>query len=87
MITLCLAGDHSCVEKFISTLSPEIPFCPSLGDLKTTLSHPESTSHRELSANQRKQLGIHPGTIRLSVGIEAASDIFSHLERGLEAIA
>ena len=87
MITLCLAGDHSCVEKFISTLSPEIPFCPSLGDLKTTLSHPESTSHRELSANQRQQLGIHPGTIRLSVGIEAASDIFSHLERGLEAIA
>ena len=61
MLTFRLAGDMGAVEKFIHALAPEIPFCPSLGDLKTTLSHPESTSHRELSPSQRKQLGIHSG--------------------------
>ncbi len=86
MITFRLAGDQPNVEKFIATLSPQIPFCPSLGDLKTTLSHPESTSHRGLTPNQRKKLGIYSGTIRLSIGIERASDIFTHLERGLKAM-
>ena len=87
MVTFRLADDSRCVEKFIYTLSPEIPFCPSLGDLKTTISHPESTSHRELTSSQRKQLGIHPGTIRLSVGIEPTDDILSQLEMGFAAIA
>ena len=86
ILTFRLAGDLGAVEKFIRALAPEIPFCPSLGDLKTTLSHPESTSHRELSPSQRKQLGIYGGTIRLSVGIEQANEIFVHVERGLEAI-
>ncbi len=87
MITFRLADGPDCVEKFIYTLSPEIPFCPSLGDLKTTLSHPWSTSHRELSSSQREQLGIHPGTIRLSVGIEQTEDILSQLQMGFAAIA
>ena len=85
MITFRLARDAECVEKFIYALSPEIPFCPSLGDLRTTISHPESTSHRELTASQRQQLGIHPGTIRLSIGIEPTDEIFAHLQKGLDA--
>ena len=85
MITFRLARDAECVEKFIFALSPEIPFCPSLGDLRTTISHPESTSHRELTASQRQQLGIHPGTIRLSIGIEPTDEIFAHLQKGLDA--
>ena len=87
MITFRLAGNVEVVDKFIYTLSPEIPFCPSLGDLKTTISHPESTSHRELSSSRRQELGIHPGTIRLSIGIEPADDIFAQLQKGLTAIA
>ena len=85
MITFRLAGDAERVENFIYTLSPEIPFCPSLGDLRTTISHPESTSHRELTASRRQQLGIHPGTIRLSIGIEPTDEIFAHLQEGLDA--
>ena len=87
MLTFRLAGDLGTVEKFIYAVSPDIPFCPSLGDLKTTLSHPESTSHRELAEAQREQLEIYPGTIRLSVGIEEASEISAHIERGLQAIS
>ena len=87
MITFRLAGNVEVVDKFIYTLSPEIPFCPSLGDLKTTISHPESTSHRELSSSRRQELGIHPGTIRLSIGIESVDVIFAQLQKGLTAIA
>ena len=86
MLTFRLAGGQQMAEKFIYALSPSIPFCPSLGDLKTTLSHPESTSHRELTDGQREGLGIFAGTIRLSVGIEEPDEIFEHLERGLQAI-
>ena len=86
MITFRLARDANCVEKFINAMSPEIPFCPSLGDLRTTISHPNSTSHRELTPSQRQQLGIHPGTIRLSIGIEPTDEIFAHLQKALDAI-
>ena len=86
ILTLRLMDNVQAAEKFICAVSPHIPFCPSLGDLKTTLSHPESTSHREISADQRTKLGIYPETIRLSVGLEGASEIFAHLDRGLQAI-
>ena len=63
-----------------------IPFCPSLGEVSTTLSHPESTSHRGLTPDARKELGIDGGTIRLSIGIEAFPQIERHLQEALGAI-
>ena len=47
----------------------EIAFAPTLGDVGTTLSHPASSSHRALSAQERMALGIS-GFFRISVGIE-----------------
>ncbi len=64
-----------------------IPFCPSLGELATTLSHPESTSHRGLSAAERAALGITGGTIRLSVGIESTAAVIEAVEAGLAGLA
>ena len=48
----------------------EIAFAPTLGDVGTTLSHPASSSHRALSADERMALGISEGFFRISVGIE-----------------
>lgn len=73
-------------ERFIQAVADEIPFCPSLGDLSTTLSHPASTSHRGLTPQERTRLGISDELIRLSVGIESAESIQATLSRGLEAI-
>lgn len=59
------------VEAFIS-LSKKIAFCPSLGEIATTISYPRTTSHRGLSAQTADKLGITNGVIRISCGIESA---------------
>ncbi|MEX2185327.1 MAG: aminotransferase class V-fold PLP-dependent enzyme, partial [Pirellulales bacterium] len=69
MVTMTLCGGRSAADAFIAA-ARDVPFCPSLGELSTTLSHPATTSHRGLSETQRAALGITGGTIRLSIGIE-----------------
>ncbi len=87
MVTFQLRGGRPAATQFIRAVADSIPFAPSLGDLSTTLSHPESTSHRGLSPEERSHLGITGGTIRLSVGIESAEGIIAALNAGLRAIA
>ncbi|MEM7478023.1 MAG: aminotransferase class I/II-fold pyridoxal phosphate-dependent enzyme, partial [Planctomycetota bacterium] len=58
------------VQCLFSALAPDIAFVPSLGDVCTSLSHPETTSHRGYSPEERERLGIFTGTIRVSCGIE-----------------
>lgn len=85
MITFTLRGGLTAAERFIAA-ARAIPFCPSLGDLSTTLSHPASTSHRSLSEESRQKLGIHDTTIRLSIGIESSDAVVAGLEQGLAAV-
>jgi cystathionine beta-lyase/cystathionine gamma-synthase len=85
MVTFTLRGGTRAAEQFIAA-AKSIPFCPSLGDLSTTLSHPESTSHRGLTDEGRAALGIFGGTIRLSVGIESAQAIEAALAEGFAAV-
>jgi len=82
MVTFRLRGGRPAADRFISA-AKRIPFCPSLGEVVTTLSHPESTSHRGLSAEQRQELGITGGTIRLSVGTESSEFVLEALVDGL----
>lgn len=84
MVTFTLPGKLDVVQKFMAAAA-EIPFCPSLGELCTTLSHPASTSHVGLSPAEREKLDIFDGTIRLSVGVESAEHILTALEAGLAA--
>lgn len=56
---------------------------PSLGDVATTVSHPASSSHRNLSAAERRRLGVVDGLVRVSVGIEDADDIIADFEGAL----
>jgi cystathionine beta-lyase/cystathionine gamma-synthase len=86
IVAFHLLGGTSSAERFIRA-ARRIPFCPSLGEVSTTLSHPESTSHRGLTAAQRADLGIGGGTIRLSVGIESTDYILGALAEGLAALA
>lgn len=85
MVTFTLHGGLPAAERFIAA-AVAIPFCPSLGDLSTTLSHPASTSHRSLTPQTREELGISDATIRLSIGIESANAVLSALEQGLAAV-
>jgi methionine-gamma-lyase len=55
----------------------------SLGDVKTLVMHPASTSHRQLDATALDAAGIGPGTVRMSVGIEHVEDLWADLEQAL----
>jgi O-succinylhomoserine sulfhydrylase len=57
----------------------------NLGDTKTTITHPASTSHGRLTEEQRLAAGITQGMIRVAVGLEALEDIQADLARGLAA--
>ncbi|MDO5652505.1 MAG: O-succinylhomoserine sulfhydrylase [Brachymonas sp.] len=59
----------------------------NLGDVKTTLSHPASTSHGRLTEEQRQAAGIVQGLLRVAVGLEHIDDLKADLARGLAALA
>lgn len=82
MVTFTLEGGTEAAKRFI-TAAKQIPFCPSLGELCTTLSHPDSTSHRLMTAGQREALEIFGGTIRLSIGTESTEFVIEALKQGL----
>jgi O-succinylhomoserine sulfhydrylase len=57
----------------------------NLGDVKTTIIHPASTTHGRITPEARAAAGISEGLIRVAVGLEAVSDLKADLKRGLEA--
>ena len=59
----------------------------NLGDTKTTITHPASTSHGRLTEVQRQSAGITQGLIRVSVGLEDVEDLQADLARGLDTLA
>jgi O-succinylhomoserine sulfhydrylase len=58
----------------------------NLGDAKSLVTHPTTTTHFRLTQEQRLELGINDGLIRLSVGLEAAVDLQADLDRALAKV-
>jgi cystathionine beta-lyase/cystathionine gamma-synthase len=79
IITFHLRGGREESQAFLDR-ARAIPLAPSLGEISTTISHPESTSHRGLSSIERERLGIGPGTLRLSCGVESTAGLLEVLE-------
>lgn len=57
----------------------------NLGDTRSIATHPATTTHSKLSPRERRRIGITPGTIRLSVGLESIDDLIEDAERALHA--
>jgi cystathionine beta-lyase/cystathionine gamma-synthase len=85
MLTVKLHGGLKTAQKFISSVASDIPFCPTLGEAQTTLSHPVSTSHRSYSEEQLQSLGIDGGTLRFSIGLEPSKWIVEKILAGLDS--
>jgi O-succinylhomoserine sulfhydrylase len=62
-----------------------ISITANLGDTKTTITHPASTTHGRISAEARKAAGIGDGLLRVAVGLESVADVKADLARGLDA--
>jgi cystathionine beta-lyase/cystathionine gamma-synthase len=82
MLCFELTGGREAVNRFMHR-APGVPFSPSLGDTQTTCSHPASTSHRYVAADEKERLGITDGLVRLSVGVEELAAIRDEMAKGL----
>ena len=82
MMAFELKGGRESVQRMLSRFRLA-SFAASLGGVETTISYPEITSHRGLTPEERAQLGVGPGTVRVSVGIEAAEDILADFTQAL----
>jgi cystathionine beta-lyase/cystathionine gamma-synthase len=84
MMAFDLDGGRGAVQRMMSRFRM-VSFAASLGGVETTISYPELTSHRGLSPAERAELGVGPGTVRVSVGIEAADDILADFAQALSS--
>jgi O-acetylhomoserine (thiol)-lyase len=62
-------------------------FLANIGDAKTLIIHPASTTHAQLSADEQRAAGVGPDMLRLSVGIEDAEDVIADLDRSIRRAA
>ena len=85
MVSYDLDGGGEAASAFVRSLRT-IPFAPSLGEARTTISHPAKTSHRSLTADEQASAGITGGLIRMSCGIESAGDIIDDLDQALSSL-
>ena len=59
----------------------------NLGDAKSLITHPATTTHKNLTEEARAELGIGDGTLRLSIGLEDADDLIADIDRALDRVA
>ncbi|MCS5490310.1 trans-sulfuration enzyme family protein [Algoriphagus limi] len=83
ILTLQLKGGLDRVQKFIDQLEM-ISITANLGDSRTIITHPASTTHSKLSEEERLRVGITDGLVRVSVGLEHQEDILSDIEKALD---
>ncbi|MGI9164759.1 MAG: bifunctional o-acetylhomoserine/o-acetylserine sulfhydrylase [Mycobacterium sp.] len=79
-----LAGGVEKGKAFVNALQLH-SHVANIGDVRSLVIHPASTTHQQLSAEEQLATGVTPGLVRLAVGLEGIDDILADLERGLSA--
>jgi len=85
VVSFELTGGKETAFKFLNALEI-IDLSNNLGDAKSLITHPQTTTHQRLSEDERKQLGIGGGLVRLSVGLEDPLDLQDDLGRALDFV-
>jgi O-succinylhomoserine sulfhydrylase len=83
MLSIDLSGGKEAAFRMLNALKI-FTISNNLGDAKSIVTHPATTTHQRLSDEQRAALGITPGLVRISVGIEDAGDLLHDLQQALE---
>ena len=84
LVTFGIKGGYEAGKKFINTLEL-FSLLANIGDAKSLVIHPASTTHQQLSAEEQAATGVTPELVRLSVGIEDIRDILADLDQAIEA--
>ena len=82
LVTFAVAGGVTGGRRFLNALQM-CDIVANLGDVRTTATHPASTTHSGLSEGDRQAVGITPGLIRVSVGLEHIDDIIADIDHAL----
>jgi O-succinylhomoserine sulfhydrylase len=85
LVTFELAGGQAAAFKMMNAFRI-ISISNNLGDTKSLATHPATTTHMKIGAEERGRLGITDGIVRLSVGLEDVRDLIDDLKNGLDAI-
>ncbi|WP_271946386.1 O-succinylhomoserine sulfhydrylase [Ruegeria faecimaris] len=83
VLSLDIKGGKEAAFSFLNTLTIPV-ISNNLGDAKSIATHPATTTHQRLSDDQKVELGIAPGLIRFSVGLEDAHDLLADIKRALD---
>ena len=86
ILTFEIVGGAVAGERFIEACQ-FLSHLANVGDAKTLVIHPASTTHRQLSAEQQLSAGVTPGMVRISVGLETVDDILWDIDQALEKSA
>lgn len=86
LVTFDLKGGKEAAFRFLDALRL-VDVSNNLGDSKSLVTHPATTTHMRVGAEERARLGISDGTVRLSVGLEDVVDLIADLAEALDAIA
>jgi len=86
ILALEIAGGQEAAFRFLNALEIVL-ISNNLGDAKSIITHPATTTHQRLGEERRAALGITPGLLRLSVGLEDPEDLIADLRQALDAVA
>ena len=86
IVVLVIRGGYERCRRFIDALRI-CSHSPNLGDTRTIVTHPTSTTHSKLTEAERQAVGIVPGLVRVSVGLEHVDDIIGDIDQALLASA
>jgi O-acetylhomoserine (thiol)-lyase len=84
IIAFDIQGGLEAGQKFVGALKLH-SHVANIGDVRSLVIHPASTTHSQLSEEEQASTGVRPGLVRLSVGLETIDDILADLELGFAA--
>jgi O-acetylhomoserine (thiol)-lyase len=83
-VSFTIRGGIDAGKRFVDALELH-SHVANIGDVRSLVIHPASTTHSQLTPEQQSVAGVSPGLVRLSVGIEHIDDILADLESGFRA--
>ncbi|MEY4162973.1 MAG: O-acetylhomoserine sulfhydrylase, partial [Actinomycetota bacterium] len=85
VIAFVVKGGRDAGQKFAEALKLH-SHVANIGDVRSLVIHPASTTHSQLTEDEQRSAGVEPGLVRLSVGLESIEDILADLQLGFDAI-
>jgi O-acetylhomoserine (thiol)-lyase len=84
IVSFIIKGGRDAGQRFVEALELH-SHVANIGDVRSLVIHPASTTHSQLTEEEQRSTGVEPGLVRLSVGLETVDDIIADLEAGFRA--